>query len=136
MPNWNDWTLEAHAGRDFELKYTKNGTALLSGVVAWTDSPRTDYEKTHWIKVVAWGKKAEEIAKKEIKKGEAVRIKGQAVKEDDWTNRDGDTVGGSLAIKVMKLTRLVKKGPQTWVPEEEIERGESGDEHDQQDIPF
>lgn len=137
MPNWNEWTLEVHAGKDFELNYTHSGTAILRGTVAWTDSPKTKYEKTHWIKVVAWGSKAEEVAAKEIKKGEGVRIKGQAYKEDDWTNRDGETVGGSLAIKVMSLQRLVKKGPKTWVPEDEHEGlGDAGDGSFDEDIPF
>lgn len=140
MPNYNSITLEGHAGRDFELRYVgAKETPMLTGVVAYTDSPNTQYEETFWFKIIVFGDKAEQFAKLEIAKGNALRVKGISCKERDWVDRDGNDRTGNLLIKAFEIERLVKVGNK-WVVEEETKSG-GGDRfddsgQDQEDIPF
>lgn len=84
MPSLNEVRLAGHLGRDPELKFTKNNTAVcqfsLAATRKWKDG--NDWkEETYWAGCVAWSRDAEAIAK--CRKGDAVYVEGY-LKREEW----------------------------------------------------
>jgi single-strand DNA-binding protein len=80
MRGVNKVILVGNLGRDPEVRYTREGTAVANLNVAttdtWNDANGQRQERTEWHKVVAWGKLAE-IAKEYLGKGRQVYIEGR-----------------------------------------------------------
>lgn len=78
-------------GRDPELRYTPNGTPVVSFSVAvdrqWTTSAGERREATEWFNVVAWRELAE-ICKQMLSKGRLVYIEG-SLQTRSWEAADG-----------------------------------------------
>ena len=72
--------LIGHLGKDPELKYTQNGTAVATFSIAtsesWKDKDGNVTERTEWHNIVAWRKLAE-ICGEWLKKGKRVYIEGK-----------------------------------------------------------
>jgi single-strand DNA-binding protein len=85
-------------GRDPEMRYTPDGTAVTSFSVAtnrrWTNSDGSQGEETVWFRVSVWRKQAE-IAAKYLAKGRQVMIEGRMTPDKAtggprvWTGQDG-----------------------------------------------
>ena len=85
-------------GRDPEMRYTPDGTAVTSFSVAtnrkWTNSDGSQGEETVWFRVSVWRKQAE-IAAKYLAKGRQVMIEGRMTPDRAtggprvWTGQDG-----------------------------------------------
>ena len=75
MASYCKLTVVGNVGRDPELKYLSNGTALCSFSVAVT-TKRKDEEQTEWFKITAWGKLAE-TCNQYVKKGMQVLVSGE-----------------------------------------------------------
>ena len=76
--------------RDAELRYTNNGSALLSFSIAMNRSYKqgeTWEERTDFFKVVYWGKPAEAIAKF-LTKGKKVAVEGR-LSQNRWQSPEG-----------------------------------------------
>ena len=88
----NQITIYGHLGQNAELKYTTNGSAVLSFSVAteevWHDDKGEKHKKTEWHKCVAWRKIAEALAPY-AKKGAALLIIGH--NETRKWGKDGHT---------------------------------------------
>jgi single-strand DNA-binding protein len=92
--------LAGNLGRDPEVRYTPNGTAIarfsLASNERWTDQQGQQQERTVWWRVSVWGKKAEDISQY-LKKGSQVFIEGRMDADPEtggprlWTGRDGKT---------------------------------------------
>jgi single-strand DNA-binding protein len=79
-------------GRDVELKYSQNGTAVGRLAVAtsdsWTDAQGQKQEKTEWHNVTVFQKLAENC-EKYLKKGSKVYVEGKL--QTDSYEKEGQT---------------------------------------------
>jgi single-strand DNA-binding protein len=90
--------LAGNLGRDPDLRYTPNGTAVTSFSVAtnekWTDQEGKLQERTTWWRVKVWGKQAESV-NQYLSKGSQVFIEGRMDPDPEtgnpkvWTGKDG-----------------------------------------------
>lgn len=90
--SFNKIILVGNLGKDPELRYTPQGTAVCSFSLA-TNEKRKDrsgeYQNiTTWFKVALWGNQAETAAKYLVK-GAPIYIEGR-LRIEEWTDRDGN----------------------------------------------
>ena len=80
-----------HLGRDPDVRYTADGTAVANLAVAtnetWKDKDGEKQERTEWHRVVLFGKVAE-IAAQFLKKGSLVYLQGR-LQTRRWQGEDG-----------------------------------------------
>ena len=91
--SFNKIIIVGNLGRDPELRYTPQGTAVCNFSMA-TNERRRDksgemQDITTWFRITLWGRQAEN-ASKYLTKGNPVYIEGR-LKLDEWTDRDGNT---------------------------------------------
>ena len=83
--------LIGHLGRDPDVRYTPEGTAIANLAVAtnqtWKDKDGEKQERTEWHRVVLFGKVAE-IAGEYLKKGSLVYLQGR-LQTRKWQGEDG-----------------------------------------------
>jgi single-strand DNA-binding protein len=118
----NQITIYGHLGQNAELKYTKNGSAVLSFSVAteevWHDDKGEKHKKTEWHKCVAWRKIAEALAPY-AKKGAALLIIGhnetRKWEKDGHTNYTTEIVVKHVGtpIQVKKESGNRENGPES-----------------------
>lgn len=90
--SFNKIILVGNLGRDPELRYTPQGTAVCSFSMA-TNERRRDksgefQDVTTWFRVTLWGNQAENAAKY-LQKGRPVYIEGR-LRVEEWTDRDNN----------------------------------------------
>ncbi len=90
--SFNKIILVGNLGKDPELRYTPQGTAVCSFSMA-TNEKRRDksgefQNLATWFKVTLWGKQAE-TASKYLAKGRPVYIEGR-LRVEEWTDRDNN----------------------------------------------
>ena len=88
----NKVILIGNLGKDPEIRYTQNGTAVVNFTLATTDSWTKDgetNERTEWHNIVAWARLAE-ICNEHLIKGRSVYIEGR-IQTRKWEDRDGGT---------------------------------------------
>ena len=92
MRGVNKVILIGNLGRDPEIRYTRDGTAVANLNIAtsdsWKDAQGQRQERTEWHRVVAWDKLAE-IAKEYLTKGRQVFIEGR-LQTRSWDDKDGN----------------------------------------------
>jgi single-strand DNA-binding protein len=91
MAGINKVILVGNVGRDAELRYTQNQTAVANFTLA-TNEVRTSksgerQERTEWHRIVVWGRQAE-IANEYVKKGKLIGIEG-SIRTRQWDDREG-----------------------------------------------
>jgi single-strand DNA-binding protein len=90
--SFNKIIIVGNLGRDPELRYTPQGTAVCNFTMATSEKRRDKsgefQDVTTWFRVTLWDKKAE-VAAKYLQKGKPVYIEGR-LKIDEWTDRDGN----------------------------------------------
>src|SRR5918996_1549150 len=89
--SYNKIIIIGNLGRDPELSYTPQGTAVCKFSVA-TNERRRDkageqQDITTWFRVSAWGKQAENISRY-LTKGRKVYVEGR-LHVEEWTDREG-----------------------------------------------
>ena len=90
--SFNKIIIVGNLGRDPELRYTPQGTAVCNFSVA-TSEKRKDktgdwQDVTTWFRVTLWGKQGEN-ASKYLQKGNPVYVEGR-LRVEEWTDRDGN----------------------------------------------
>ena len=89
--SFNKIIIVGNLGRDPELRYTPQGSAVCNLSVATSEKRRDKsgefQDITTWFRVTLWEKKAETAAKF-LTKGTAVYIEGR-LRIEEWTDRDG-----------------------------------------------
>ena len=80
-------------GKDPEIRYTPNGTAVANFSIAvgekWKDKNTGEQkEKTEWIRVVAFGKLAE-ICGEYLEKGKQIYLSGK-LQTREWDDKEGN----------------------------------------------
>jgi single-strand DNA-binding protein len=92
MGSVNKVILVGNLGRDAELKYTPNGSAVatlnMATTETWNDKSGQKQEKTEWHRVVMWGKSAENIAEY-LTKGKQIYVEGR-LQTRQWDDKDGN----------------------------------------------
>ena len=88
----NQCNFIGNCGKDPEVRYTQDGTAVASVSIAvsekYKDRSGESRENTEWINVVAWNKLAD-IMKSYVHKGDKIFISGK-MKCRSWTDKDGN----------------------------------------------
>ena len=89
--SFNKIIIVGNLGKDPELRYTPQGTAVCDFSLA-TNEKRKDkagemQNVTTWFKITLWGKQGE-TASKYLTKGSPVYIEGR-LRIENWTDRDG-----------------------------------------------
>jgi len=89
--SFNKIILVGNLGRDPELRYTPQGTAVASFSLATNDKRKNkdtgEFEDvTTWFRVTLWGKQAE-LAQQHLVKGRPVYIEGR-LRLETYTDRD------------------------------------------------
>jgi single-strand DNA-binding protein len=89
--SFNKITIVGYLGRDPELRYTPQGTALCKMSIATTEKRKNvtgeTEEHTTWFRVTAWGRQAE-LANEYLAKGRQVYVEGR-LRLEEYTDRDG-----------------------------------------------
>jgi single-strand DNA-binding protein len=89
--SFNKITIVGYLGRDPELRYTPQGTALCKMSIATTEKRKNATgemeEHTTWFRVTAWGRQAE-LANEYLAKGRQVYIEGR-LRLEEYTDREG-----------------------------------------------
>lgn len=117
-------TIAGTVGKDAEMKYLQDSTAIASFSVA--DSQGKD--KTVWWNCSLFGKRAESLGQY-ILKGTKVTVSGQ-VTEDSWTDKNGQE-RKSMKVRVNDIA-LQSKAEQREAPRQREEAPSVPEE----DIPF
>ena len=91
--SFNKIIIVGNLGRDPELRYTPQGTAVCNFSVA-TNEKRKDkngemQDMTTWFRVTLWSKQAE-TASKYLTKGSPIYVEGR-LRVEEWNDRDGKT---------------------------------------------
>ena len=89
--SFNTIMIMGNLGRDPELSYTPQGTAVCKFTVA-TNERRRDkageqQDVTTWFRVTVWGKQAENVSRY-LSKGRKVFVQGR-LHVEEWTDREG-----------------------------------------------
>lgn len=89
MSSFNRVIIMGNLGRDPEIRYTSNQTAVATLSVATTDYRTVDgqrQDQTEWHRVVVWGKQAESCAKY-LTKGRSVFLEGK-LQTRSWDDKE------------------------------------------------
>jgi single-strand DNA-binding protein len=84
----NEIKIMGNLGRDPELRYTGQGTPVLSFSLAHTDRPKNREPRTQWFRVLMWGKMAEWFGASGLRKGQRVIVFGR-IDQNQWEDKDG-----------------------------------------------
>ncbi|MCF7970739.1 MAG: single-stranded DNA-binding protein [Methylococcaceae bacterium] len=85
----NVFSFTGTIGRDAEVRSTPNGQAVLSFTVA-NNIGFGDRQKTLWVRVTVWGKRAEGSLQNYLKKGQQVFVSGE-LSQNEYQAQDGTT---------------------------------------------
>ncbi len=89
--SFNKITIVGYLGRDPELRYTPQGTALCKMSIAATERRKNvageAEEHTTWFRVTVWGRQAE-LANEYLAKGRQVYVEGR-LRIEEYTDREG-----------------------------------------------
>ncbi len=92
MSSFNKITIVGYLGRDPELRYTPQGTAVCNLSVATTERRKNvagEYEDhTTWFRVTLWNRQAE-LAAEYLAKGRQVYVEGR-LRLEQYTDREGN----------------------------------------------
>jgi len=136
MRGVNKVILVGNLGRDPEVRYIKDGTAVanlrLATSETWNDQNGQKQERTEWHRVVAWGKLAE-IAKEYMSKGRQIYVEGK-LQTRSWDDRDGNK-RYTTEVKADQIIMLGSRGDSAGSrdtaappPEQGEQAGQAGQE--------
>ncbi len=103
--------LAGHLGRDPEMRYLPDGTAVTNFSIAVNDG-WGDNKKTIWFRVSAWRKQAETV-NAYLSKGSKVLVEGRLQADENgnprlWNRQDG-SVSSSFELTATNVTFLSSK---------------------------
>jgi len=144
MRSFNKIILVGHLGRDPEIRYLPDGTAVCNFSMATTEKRKDrsgeTQESTTWFKVVLWRQQAE-LANQYLTKGKPVYIEGR-LKQQEYTDRDGNK-RTALEVTATEMNFIESKGDDgspSYSPSSSSASRPPASEHqgggDGEDIPF
>lgn len=122
------WIIAGNLGRDPEMRYLEDGTAVTNFSMAVNSWPAKDQKETIWVKCAAWGRTAE-LANNFLEKGRRVLVEArpnfQEGKWRIWTNQDGNPVASfEVTVNQLRFLDRLQEKPTTIqrdVSEEEVD---------------
>ena len=103
--------LVGRLGKDPEMRYTPNGTAVCKFSLAtdegWRDQTGQLQKRTEWHNIVAWTKLAENCQKL-LTKGKQIYVEGR-IQTRQWDDRDGNK-RRTTEIVIQRMRILTPKG--------------------------
>ncbi len=140
MASVNKVILIGNLGRDPEVRYTQNGTAVANFTLAtneaWTDKGGERQERTEWHRIVVWGKQAE-IVREHLSKGKQVYVEG-SLQTRQWDDREGHK-RQTTEVKASRVVMLGRPDPgesRAAATEAREVISEEGPPPSEDDIPF
>ncbi|MFN0088270.1 MAG: single-stranded DNA-binding protein [Blastocatellia bacterium] len=111
MASFNKIMIVGYLGRDPEIRYTPQGTAVCNFSIA-TSEKRKDktgemQDITTWFRVTVWGRQAE-VANQYLSKGRQVYVEGR-LRMEEYTDRDGNR-RTALEVNASDIQFLTPKG--------------------------
>lgn len=108
-------TIVGNLGRDPEMRYTANGSAVTSFPVAtsrgWTGADGQRNEKTVWFRVSAWERQAE-TCNQYLTKGQRVLVVGEIEEPYVFTDQEGNS-RASLQVRARNVQFLSTRAEAT-----------------------
>lgn len=110
-------SLTGNLGKDPEMRYTPDGTAVTNFTVGTNRTYTRDGEKvqeTTWFRVASWGKMAENV-NRFLRKGSLVQVEGRLTPDPQtggpktYTTQDGK-VGATFEVTSKKVIFLANWG--------------------------
>lgn len=125
MASLNKVHLIGNLGKDPEVRYAPNGTAVCNLTVAtsrkWKDKQGQTQEETEWHRVVIYDKQAE-AAGQYLKKGRPVYIEGR-LKTRKWQDKEGrDVYTTEIVCESMQFLGGREEGQERQAPAKHAER--------------
>ena len=111
-----DANILGRLGKDPEMRYTPNGTAVLNFSIAHNWEYRGQ-NKFKWVKCTVWGDLAEEVNNEGFTKGQLVRVKG-SITFSIWEKNDGTRVE-EVESRVSDIERVELPATLLTVPRSE-----------------
>ena len=135
MPSVNKTTLMGHLGRDPEIRYTPNGTAVctisLATTSAWKDKTTGErIEKPEWHRIVFYRRLAEVVAE-HMTKGRLLYVEGRL---STRKYRDADGLERYVTEVIADEMQMLGKPERTF--EGAVEGFEPAPSIEEDDIPF
>ena len=140
---WQKVMVIGNLGKDPELRYTPNGTAVTNFSVAtnrkWTNADGTPGEETVWFRVTAWSKLGENC-NKYLSKGRQVFVEGTLIPDPAtgapkvWTRTDG-SAGASFEIRADRV-QFLGQGNGGSKAEQGPESDTSYGNEEERELPF
>jgi len=121
MPSFNKITIVGHLGRDPEIRYLPDGTAVCSFSVATSKKSKRGGEPqdiTTWFKINAWGKQGE-ACNQYLAKSSLVYIDGE-LSLNEYTDKEGNK-RTSLEVRANDVQFLDRKPQGDSRPADETE---------------
>mgnify|MGYP001570956364 CR=1 FL=1 len=115
-------TVVGNVGKEPELRYTTNGTAVCTFSIA-VNEKFGDSESVEWFTIVAWQKLAETLAE-HVTKGKELLVVGR-MKTRSWDKNDGSGKAYRTELIVRDFSFVGKK-----------DAGGGGGDNDPDDLPF
>lgn len=92
MASFNKIVIVGYLGRDPEIRYTPDGTAVCNFSIATSEKKKDKggdmQEQTTWFRVTVWRNQAEAVHKY-LTKGRQVYVEGR-LRQEEYTDRDGN----------------------------------------------
>jgi single-strand DNA-binding protein len=110
MASFNKITIVGYLGRDPQIRYTPQGTAVCDFSIATSErrgGGADAQDITTWFKITVWGKQAE-TANQYLAKGRQVYIEGR-LRQEEYTDREG-LKRTSLTVTASDIQFLTPKG--------------------------
>jgi single-strand DNA-binding protein len=110
MASFNKITIVGYLGRDPQIRYTPQGTAVCDFSIATSErrgGGADAQDITTWFKITVWGKQAE-TANQYLAKGRQVYIEGR-LRQEEYTDREG-LKRTSLTVNASDVQFLTPKG--------------------------
>ncbi|NOQ65457.1 MAG: single-stranded DNA-binding protein [Methyloprofundus sp.] len=105
----NVFSFTGTVGRDAEVRNTPSGQTVLNVTVA-NNIGFGDRQKTLWIRVAVWGKRAEGQLQNYLKKGQQVFVSGE-LSQSEYQAQDG-TTKTSLELNANVIDLVGKRNEQ------------------------
>jgi single-strand DNA-binding protein len=111
MASFNKITIVGYLGKDPEIRYLPDGTAVCNFSVATTEKRKDRsgemQESTIWFRINVWGKQAD-AANQYLTKGRQVYVEGR-LSQQEYTDRDGNK-RTSLEVRATDVQFLGSRG--------------------------
>ena len=132
MASVNKVILIGNLGKDPELRYTPNGTAVgnfnIATTEVWTDKSGEKQTRTEWHRIVTWGKLAETCGEF-LSKGKQVFVEG-SIQTRSWDDKEGNK-RTTTEIRAQRVVMLGK------AEERSVEEADTSQEPvEDSEVPF